>query len=234
MSLAHDKFIAAQQQLNAARIKLDRQTTALLIIDMQEYFLNPASPLGRFGESQTPGLRHYFLEQATTVVLPNLCRLLEFFRTQHLRVIHATAASELPDGQDWIPILHRTNAVARERIGEAVFPARTDPWARIVGPLTPAPEEVIINKTTYSAFTATSLEGLLRNLRIETLVLGGVVTNRCVETTARDAADRGYQVIVLADASATYSPEMQEATLLSLQGAYGYVRRTEDVMALLQ
>ena len=234
MSVAHDKFIASQQQLNAVPVQVDPQTTALLIIDMQEYFLNPASPLGRFGEKRRPGLRHYFLEQAATVVLPNLRRLLECFRTQHLRVMHATAASELPDGQDWIPTLHQTNTVAREQIGEAVFPARTDPWARIVAPLTPRPEEVVINKTTYSAFTATSLDGLLRNLHIETLVLGGVVTNRCVETTARDATDRGYQVIVLGDATATYSPELQEATLLSLQGAYGYVRTTDEVLALLK
>lgn len=234
MSIAHDKFITSQQQLNAASIKIDLQATALVIIDMQEYFLNPASPLCRFGEKRMPGLRAYFLEQAETVVTPNLRRLLEFFRTQHLRVIHTTAASELPDGQDWIPTLHQANTVAREQIGEAVFPARTDPWARIVEPLVPRPEEVIINKTTYSAFTATSLDGLLRNLRIETLVLGGVVTNRCVETTARDATDRGYQVIVLADASATYSPEAQEATLLSLQGAYGYVRTTDEVVVLLK
>jgi nicotinamidase-related amidase len=234
MSMAHDMFIASQQQLNAVPIKIDLQTTALVIIDMQEYFLNPASPLGRFGEKRMPGLRHYFLEQGATVVIPNLRRLLECFRTQHLRVIHATAASELPDGQDWIPTLHQTNMVAQEQIGEVVYPARTDPWARIVAPLTPRPEEVIVNKTTYSAFTATSLDGLLRNLRIETLVLGGVVTNRCVETTARDATDRGYQVIVLGDATATYSPEAQEATLLSLEGAYGYVRTTDEVVALLK
>jgi nicotinamidase-related amidase len=172
MSMAHDKFIASQQQLNAVPIKINLQTIALVIIDMQEYFLNPASPLCRFGEKRMPGQRAYFLEQGETVVIPNLRRLLEFFRTQHLRVIHTTAASELPDGQDWIPTLHQTNTVAREQVGEAVFPARTDPWARIVEPLTPRPEEVIINKTTYSAFTATSLDGLLRNLHIETLVLG--------------------------------------------------------------
>ena len=234
MSLAHEKFIESQKQRNAAPVKVDLQTTVLVIIDMQEYFLNPASPLCRFGERRMPGLWDYFLAQAETVVIPNLRRLLEFCRTHHLRVMHTTAASELPDGQDLIPTWHRTNTVAREQIGEAVFPARTDPWARIVEPLTPRPEEVVINKTTFSAFTSTSLDGLLWNLRIETLVLGGVATNRCVETTARDATDRGYQVILLDDASATLSPELQEATMLSLQGSYGYVRMTDDVLAPLK
>jgi nicotinamidase-related amidase len=234
MSLAHEKFIESQNQRNATPIEINLQTTALVIIDMQAYFLNSQSPLGRFREKRTPGLWDYILEQAETVVIPNLLRLLEFYRAHHLRVIYTTVASELPDGQDWPPNFQRKNAIAREQIGEAVFPARTDPWARIVEPLTPRPGEIVVNKTTYSAFTSTGLDGMLRNLRIETLVIGGVVTNRCVETTAREATDRGYQVIVLDDATATYSPEVQEATLLSLQGSHGYVRQTEDVLALLR
>ena len=154
---------------------------------MQEWPTNPTSPFWRYGERRTPGLRDYFLAQVERAVIPNLRRLLDFSRVHRLRVIHTTIASELPDGDDWIPTLRRTNAVAREEIGEVVFPARTDRWARIVEPLTPRPDEVVINKTTYSAFTSSGLEVLLRNLRIETLVLGGIITNRCVETTAREA-----------------------------------------------
>ena len=93
---------------------------------------------------------------------------------------------------------------------------------------------MIINKTTYSSFASTGLDGTLRNLGIETLVIGGVVTNVCVETTARDAADKGYQVILVDDASGAHSPEQQEATMLSLQGSYGYVGMTDDVLALLE
>jgi nicotinamidase-related amidase len=234
MSLAHDAFIEWQKQRNAAAVHLDLQSTALVIIDMQEWATNPVSAFCRYGERRMPGLRDYFLAQVERVVIPNLRHLLDFFRVHRLRVIHTTIASELPDGRDWIPTLRRTNAVAREEIGEVVFPARTDPWARIVDALTPRPDEVVINKTTYSAFTSTGLDCLLRNLHIETLVLGGIITNRCVETTARDATDRGYRVILLEDASATYSPELQEATMLSLQGSYGYVRRTNEVLALLE
>jgi nicotinamidase-related amidase len=73
----------------------------------------------------------------------------------------------------------------------------------------------------------------LRNLGIKTLILGGVVTNRCVETTMRDGTDRGYRVILVDDGSATYSQEMQDATTLSLQGAYGFVRQTDEVLSLL-
>ena len=234
MSLAHEKYIEWQHKRNAASVKVDPQKTVLLIIDMQASFLDVQSPLGRFGEMQTPGVRDYLLERGKTVVIPNLQRLLAFFRAQNLRTIFTTVASEFPDGQDWPPILRRWNEMAQKQIGEVVFPARTDPWARIVEPLAPRPGEVIINKTTYGSFASTGLDGLLRNLGIETLIIGGIITNRCVETTAREAADRGYQVILIDDASAAHSPEQQEATMLSLQGSYGYVRMTDDVLALLK
>ena len=233
MSLAHEKFIEWQKRRNAAPVELDLQSTALVSIDMQEWPTNPTSPFWRYGARRTPGLQDYFLAQVERVVIPNLQRLVDFFRAHQLRVIHTTIASELPDGGDWIPTLRRTNAVAREEIGEVVFPARTDRWARIVEALSPRPDEVVINKTTYSAFTSSGLDIVLRNLHIETLVLGGIITNRCVETTAREATDRGYRVILLEDASATFSPELQEATMLSLQGSYGYVRTTDEMLALL-
>lgn len=74
---------------------------------------------------------------------------------------------------------------------------------------------------------------MLRNLGIETLVIGGVVTNRCVETTARDATDRGYQVILVNDGTATYSQELQDMTMHSLMGSYGFVRTTDELLTLL-
>ena len=89
-----------------------------------------------------------------------------------------------------------------------------------------------MNKTTYGTFNSTGLDHALRSLGIASLVVGGVVTNVCVETTARDAADRGYEVVLLHGGCA-FSPEIHEATLLSFQGPFGRVRRTDEVLALL-
>jgi hypothetical protein len=111
MSLAHEKYIEWKHQRNV-EAEVGPRTTVLLIIDMQEYFLDAQSPLSRFSEMQTPGVRDYLLEHGKTVVIPNLERLLAFFRTQNLRVIYTTVASELPDGQDWPPILRRRNALS--------------------------------------------------------------------------------------------------------------------------
>lgn len=234
MSLAHEKYTELQRRRNAAPVAADPQRTALVIIDMQEYFLNPASPLSRACEAQVPGVMAHFQERGRSVVEPTLQRLLAFFRAHGLRVIYTTVASALPDGRDLMPIFQERNAVTRAQIGAVAIPPHTDEWARIVPSLEPRGDELVINKTTYGTFSSTGLDHTLRNLGIGSLVIGGVVTNVCVETTARDAADLGYQVILVDDACAAYSPEIHAATLLSFQGPFGRVRLAHNVLALLE
>ena len=233
MSLAHDKYVASQQKRNALPIDINPDTSALLIVDMQEYFINPASPFSQNVAHRMPGLCDHMQERARTVVEPALQRLLDCFRTHGLVVIYTTVASERADGRDLAPQFQRSNTAAQQLIGAAHFPPRDDVWARIVEPLTPRPDELIINKTTRSTFMSTGLERTLRHLGIETLVIGGVATNVCVEATARDAVDLGYQVIMVEDACATFSPESHEAALLNFQG-FGRVRSAGEVIALLE
>src|SRR5262245_50125302 len=234
MSSAHDRYMALQRHRNEAPLALDPRTTALLIIDMQEYFLDPASPFSQASERLVPGVLSHFQERGRGVVEPSLRRLLDFFRSHGLRVLYTTVASELPDGSDLMPIFRERNAATRSQIGAAAIPARSDAWARIVAALAPRPGELIVNKTTYGTFNSTGLDHALRSLGIDALVVGGVVTNVCVETTARDAADRGYTVVLLDDGCAAFSPEIHEATLLSFQGPFGRVRRSDEVLALLE
>ena len=234
MSSAHDKYLALQRHRNAAPLALDPRTTALVIVDMQEYFLNPASPFSRASESVVPGVLGHFQERGRGVVEPSLRRLLDFFRAHRLRVVYTTVASELPDGGDLMPIFQQRNVASRAAVGDVAIPARGDDWARIVAALEPRPGELVVNKTTYGTFNSTGLDHALRSMGITSLVVGGVVTNVCVETTARDAADRGYEVVLLDDGCAAFSPEIHEATLLSFQGPFGRVRATDEVLALLK
>jgi len=233
ITAAHERYIVAQTKLNTKPVEFDLAKTALLIIDMQEYFINPQSPFSRMMDRRSSGLGAYFQERSKSMVEPNLKRLLDVFRAGKHRVIFTIVASENADGSDWAPAFKRLNDEARAQIGEAALPAKTDPWARMVEVLEPTADEIVINKTTYGAFASTGLDATLRNLNIETLVLGGVVTNRCVETTMRDATDRGYRVILVDDGTATFSQELQDAATLSLQGAYGFVRQTDEVLSLL-
>jgi nicotinamidase-related amidase len=234
MSLAHDKYIELQRLRNATPLPIDPRRTALVIIDMQAYFLNPDSPFSRACEASVPGVLDYFQARGRTVVEPALQRLLTCFRDHDMRVIYTTVASELTDGSDLMPVMKQRNAASLERQQEAFIPTRTDAWARIVPILEPQDNELIVNKTTYGTFTSTGLDHTLRNMGITTLVIGGVVTNVCVETTARDASDLGYGVILVDDACAAQSPEIHEASLLSFQGPFGRVRSTDDVVALVE
>lgn len=233
MTEAHEKFVAWQTERNAAPIEIDLPTTALLVIDMQEYFINPQSPFARYMGRRAPGFADYYLERSTGTVEPNLKRLLDCFRDQGGRVIFTTVASEFADGKDLSPTFQWMNAEAREQVGEAIIPPRNDPWARVADSLAPLESEAVVNKTTFGGFASTGLDGALRNLGIETLVIGGVVTNRCVETTARDATDRGYRVILVDDGTAAFSQELQDMTMLSLMVSYGFVRTTDEILALL-
>jgi nicotinamidase-related amidase len=78
MSLAHEKYLELQRLRNAAPITLEPHRTALVIIDMQEYFLHPDSPLSRACEAQVPGVLHYFQEHGRSVAEPTLQRLLAY------------------------------------------------------------------------------------------------------------------------------------------------------------
>src|SRR5207245_1620924 len=197
MSIAHDKYVTLQRHRNATPLTLDPRTTALVIVDMQEYFLNPASPFSRACERIVPGVLGHFQERGRGVVEPSLRRLLDFFRAHGLRIVYTTVASELPDGSDLMPIFQQRNAANRVAVGDVAIPPRADAWARIVATLEPRPGELVVNKTTYGTFNSTGLDHALRSLGIASLVVGGVVSNVGVETTARDAPARGYEAGLL-------------------------------------
>ena len=124
MSTAHDKYTALQRHRNAGALALDPRSTALVIIDMQEYFVNPASPFSRACEAIVPGVMGHFQERGRGVVEPSLRRLLDFFRSHALRVVYTTVASELPDGSDLMPIFQQRNAA--NPLGEPLRPNRLE------------------------------------------------------------------------------------------------------------
>ncbi|MDP6448126.1 MAG: isochorismatase family cysteine hydrolase, partial [Pirellulaceae bacterium] len=112
-------------------------------------------------------------------------------------------------------------------------------WSRgsreheIVELLTPLSDELVIDKNASSPFNGTGIDQLLRNLELETLVIVGMATDMCVETTARDAADRGYNVIVAEDATATFFAADHRAALSAVARVYGQVWSTDDILQQL-
>ncbi len=186
------------------QLSLNPATAALLVIDLQNYFVEPTS--------------HSFLP-AVSAVLPNVQKLIAVFRQFKRPVIYTTHVHK-PDGSD--------AGIMGWWWGDMIREGHTE--AEIHASIAPRPDERIIKKHRYSAFYNTDLETVLRCAKIEDLVICGVMTNLCCESTARDAYFRDYRVFFLADATATVCEEMHLATLINLSYGFAHVGRTEEIL----
>jgi len=208
---------------------LDPATTALVVIDMQRDFLEP----GGFGEllGNDVGL-------LAGVVEP-LRHVLAAARATELTIIH-TREGHRPDLSDCPP-------AKLARGGLTVGIGDPGPKGRvlvrgehghdIIDELAPAPGEIVLDKPGKGAFYATDLELLLRNRGIERLVVTGVTTEVCVHTTVREANDRGFECLVLADCVGSYFPEFHEVGLRMIAaqgGIFGWVADSVDLLAALE
>ncbi|HEY0275916.1 MAG TPA: isochorismatase family cysteine hydrolase [Paenirhodobacter sp.] len=191
---------------------------ALVIIDMQRDFLEP----GGFGE--TLGNDVSLLQQAV-----GPCQIaLDAARRAGMLVIH-TREGHRPDLLDAPPAKIARGAPSK-RIGDpgpmGRILIRGEPGHDIIADLTPAEGEPVIDKPGKGAFHQTDLDQLLRNNAIDTLIVCGVTTEVCVHTTIREANDRGYRCVALADACASYFPEFHRIGLEMIKaqgGIFGWV-----------
>jgi len=108
------------------------------------------------------------------------------------------------------------------------------PESEVHDEISPMPGEKVIPKHRYSAFYNTDLETVLRCLKIEDLVICGIMTNMCCESTARDAYYRDYRVFFLADATGSINDEMHLASLLNLSFGFAFVTTTENIISALK
>ncbi|MFD9547417.1 cysteine hydrolase family protein [Nocardia salmonicida] len=209
-------------------LSFDPATTALVIIDMQRDFLLP----GGFGESLGNDVA-----LLRTVIEP-LAELLASARAAGITVIH-TREGHLPDLSDCPPAkLRRGNPSQRigdpGRFGRILI--RGEYGHDIIDELAPLDGETVIDKPGKGAFYATELAAVLQQNSITTLLVAGVTTEVCVHTTVREANDRGYECLVVADCVGSYFPEFQRVGLamIAAQGAiFGWVADSADVIAAL-
>jgi len=214
----------------APSLDLDEDTTALLIIDMQ-MFCTPDSDRGRHMRNHAPEIADAFFAQVRDVVIPNQACLLEFWRSHGLRVVYTTTGTFLPDGTDATPRRQRRDAARLAAMGmtEHMHPGSAD--YKIVDAVRPQPGEIVIAKNSAGAFNSSPIDQILRNMGITGLVIGGLITEACVESTAREAADRGYDCILLEDGCASdLSQDIHEATLFNFARTFGEVRSTQQVL----
>ena len=201
---------------------------ALLIIDMQRDFLEP----GGFGE-----MLGNDVSQLRQSIGPNK-KLLTAWRAAGLQVLH-TREGHRPDLAD-LPPAKKVRGHGAKTIGD------TGPMGRIlirgearhdiIPELYPLPGEPVIDKPGKGAFFATDLHAILQNLGITQLIVTGVTTEVCVNTTVREANDRGYECLVPEDCVASYFPVFQEMGLKMIKaqgGIFGWVSHSSKIIAAL-
>jgi len=198
--------------------EFDQKSTALLMIDFQRDFVDP----GGFGEAL--GNDVSLLRRA----VPPAERVLKAARRQELLIVH-TREGHRADLTD-CPPAKKARGRLKAGIGDpgpmGRILVRGEEGHDIVKELYPEPGEPVVDKPGKGAFFATDLDGILKNRGIRQLVVCGVTTEVCVNTTVREANDRGYDCLVLEDCVASYFPEFQKAALAMIKaqgGIFGWV-----------
>jgi nicotinamidase-related amidase len=189
---------------NQHEMRLDVAASALLVIDMQRFFLDETSPTFACGG---------------VAILPTVKRLVSAFRAAGRPVIF-TRHVHHPDDLD-------SGIMAWWWEGKCLEGSEE---SEVHPQLAPMPGEKVVFKHRYSAFYNTDLETVLRCLNVKDVVISGVLTNLCCESTARDAYYRDHRVFFPADASGSINEEMHVASLLNLAFGFAYVT-TADAIA---
>jgi biuret amidohydrolase len=213
--------------------EVDWTHAALLLVDIQNYGCNPEVGLPRMLLERYPEIASYYLPRVTETAVPNARRLLEGFRAAGRPVVFTRHGPLFADGRDMIARRRRRDVDALASTGAPALWHRGTFEHEVIESLAPADGELVMDKNTSSAFNSTGIEWLLRNMEVETLVVAGMATDMCVETTARDAADRGFNVIVAEDATATFFEHHHRAALSGFARVFGQVWDTERVLSAL-
>jgi nicotinamidase-related amidase len=209
--------------------ELDREIAALVIIDMQRDFLEP----GGFGASLGNDVT------LLRAIVPTLQALLTAAREAGLTVIHTREGHD-PSLADCPPSkLERGKPSLRigdqGPLGRVLV--RGEPGHAIIAELAPLPDELVIDKPGKGSFWATPLHGVLQDLGVQQLLVTGVTTEVCVQSTLREANDRGYDCVLVEDATESYFPAFKQATLEMVRaqgGIVGWTARTVDVLPALR
>jgi nicotinamidase-related amidase len=199
---------------------------ALLIIDMQYATGSRQGALGRTLKAQGSNVADYRFARIESTVLPSIVRLRAHFHRLGQPVVHVTLGAAHSDASDAPRHMRKLLASCNNHVGSRDH--------EILDELKPVPGEHVLRKTTVGAFASTAIDSLMRSLGVDQLYMVGVSTNMCVETTAREAADRGYQVTLVEDACATTFEDLHHVTLRNFQRLFGRVAATDQVLAELQ
>lgn len=207
--------------------------TALVILDMQRYFTESHHAFAQVAASFVEGGTEGYFSHVEQDVIPNIRSLLSIFRQSAWPVLYTEFGSYLADGADMPSWARRLNDYSRMEFGAPMFPPFEEINSRIDDRIKPQYNEPILRKTTTGAVASSSLELYLRARGITHIIITGVVTAFCVSQTARELADRDFDVAIVSNACASFTEEGHSAALTAFSGSYGWVLSTEQIIQAL-
>ena len=158
MTTDHEKILEIIRLKDQAPLVLARDKTALLVIDMQRYFVSPHYPLMQTFEKLVPGVSAAYCERVNASVIPNIKRLLDCFRARRMPVMYTAIGTCLKDGQDLNSMWKALDQLSLDTIGERMFPAVDEPSWQIDDSVAPQPGELVVNKTSSGTLNSTMLD----------------------------------------------------------------------------
>ena len=230
----HDAVLGVIAYKAQKPLDLAPGSTALLVIDVQHSFMQPDGRFAKLSDALAPAAGQYYRQRVAAPVLPNVERLVSSFRKSGLPVFFTGVGTRTGDDQDLPGWLREFNDISRGAIGDVVFPAVDEADWRIHDIVKPLSGESVLQKTTADPFVSTDLEELLHDRGVRTVVVCGVLTDACVSATARGAADRDFNTIVVEDGCATVSEALHRAALEIIGLSFGRIVTSDDIVDALE
>ncbi len=205
------KILRSQQE------RCSPEVGCLIVVDVQNDFCSPKGAAAQRGSDVTRAME----------MVPRLVHLIEEARRVSLPIVYIkTTHSEWTDTPSWL---------YRKPEGKDVKTCREGTWgAEFYEGIRPLPHERVVIKHRYSAFINTDLNTVLKAKGVESVLVTGVATNVCVETTARDAFMYDYYVTMVDDCSAAYNQALHESTLVNIRQHFGLVASSAELIQTWQ
>lgn len=197
---------------------LHNNNSAILIVDMQ--YLDAHPEYGLIQIAKQHGIDTTYYEDRLKLVIKNIQLLLQACREKGLEVIYCTIESIKEDGRDR----------SKEHKKAKLHASPNSKEGEVIEELRPLHDEITFKKTCSGVFNGSNIDQVLRNLKIDNLIITGVLTNQCIDTAVRDAADRGYDVVLVTDACAAFHESLHQASVEILEGIYCRIESTKDVI----
>ena len=197
-------------------IILNRDSSALLVIDIQNTYLEPDDDPNEAARWEP------FYNRMNNIVIPNTTGLVSWARENKVEVIFARIACLKNDGRD------RSLSQKKPGFNYLLMP-RDSEESQMVEELSPQGDETSITKTTGSALTGTNLRLVLHNMGIKSVIVTGIFTDQCVSSTVRSLADESFEVLVVEDCCAAATDEIHHQELRIMNMIYCHILQAEEI-----